>query len=170
MLSRLGAEDLLADVSEVKNLGLIMALYIKLAADFRSGSLLEEGEDEKTTKPSRFSWTPSHFDDYINGFATKYGITLRGLDNIDDLTADLKTDVQLPADEASWGWDKAFKSYSKEYAACPPVGGGKPHIGGDNFDITSWSSAERKRYNSNKDPLTKKDLDALKAGMVMRMA
>lgn len=170
MLSRLGAEDLLADVSEVKNLGLVMALYIKLADGFRSASLLEGDEEEKIVQPAPFRWTPSKFDDYINGFASKYGITLSGLDDIDYLTADLDTDVQLPSDETSWRWDKAFKKYSKRYATSPPMGGGKAKIGGDNLDITAWSSAERKKYSfDEKDPLTKQDLDALKAGMVMQM-
>lgn len=168
MLSRLEAKDLLADVSDVKNLGLIMALYIKLAATFRAGSLIEGSEKDKVYKPTPFTWTPSKFDDYINGFATKYGITLRGLPDMDDMTADLETDVRLPADEAAWGWDKTFKKYSKRYARSPPMGGGKAKIGGDNFDITAWSSAERKKYSfDKKDPFSKKDLDALKTGMVM---
>ncbi len=44
----------------------------------------------------------------------------------------------------------------------------KPRIGGDNMDITAWSSFERKRYHfGNQDPLTKREIRALKEGIVV---
>lgn len=170
MLSRLEAKGLLSDGSEVKNLGLVMALYIKLADSIRKGCLLEEETAENNSRPDRFRWIPSRFENYINAFALKFGITLQGLDDIDELTANLDIDVLLPADEASWDWERAFKSYCKLYAMAPPVGGAKAMIGGDQLDITTWSSAERKRFHFHKkDPLTKKDIDAMKQGLVMHM-
>lgn len=170
MLARLEAQNLLNETSEIKNLGLIMGLYIKFSADMRYGSLLEDDEEE-TIAPPEFTWTPSNFDHYINAYATKFGITLHGPSNIDGLTAEMDTDLLLPTAGESWDWDTAFKSYQKRYATSPPMGRqSKPQIGGDNLDITTWSSAERKGYSfSKKDPLKAADLKALKEGMVMNI-
>lgn len=167
MLARLEAKNLLSDGSEVKNLGLIMGLYIRLAATMRDGSLLEDNGVEINKKPA-FTWKPSRFDDYIHAYANKFGITLRGVDNLDEVTAELEDVSVIISDEAAWGWTDSFKSYSKDYARGSPMGGSKAKIGGDQFDITAWSSAERKAHSfNNKDPLTKQDRDALKAGMVL---
>lgn len=149
MLARLEREQLLQDQnSEVKNLGLIMALFIKLASELRGGSLLEDGDEETVKKSSpRFKFKPSEFDGYILAYANKFAITLRGPIDIDELVAELDTDAKLPASgQDPWGWNTALKSYSKDYAISPPMGGGKATIGGDSLDITTWSSAERKRY------------------------
>lgn len=94
MLSRLEAMDLFSEGSEVKNLGLIMTLYIKHASDMRDGSVLEDGDEEKLKKTS-FKWNPSRYDDYIHAYANKYGIRLHGVDNVEELTAELQ-DVNLP--------------------------------------------------------------------------
>lgn len=170
MLSRLEAKGLLCDGSEVKNLGLIMALYIKLARELRDGSLLEEKWLDCTSKPVSFRWYPSRFEDYINAYALKFGITLQGMDDIDLLTAGLDTDVELAAHEASWDWDRTFRGYCRRYAMAPPMGGKEAMIGGDQLDITAWTSAERKRFHMDKkDPLSKKDLDNLKEGLVLHM-
>lgn len=170
MLARLEAKKLLDENSAVKNLGLIMALYIKVASSFRASSLLQGDTEEVCTRPSRFTWIPDQFDDYINAYAAKFGITLRGLDDIDELTAKLDTEVSLPASEVSWGWSKSFKSYQEDYPSAPHMGPSNSHFGGDNFDITTWSVAERKRYNfDNKDPLAGAILKNIKKGLVMSM-
>lgn len=171
MLARLEAQGLLVKDSEVKNLGLIMTLYIKLARDMRSGSLLEEDKKESISKPSRFNWTPSRFDEYINVYAIKYEITLCGIKDLDRLTVDFDTDLELPTGaETFWGWARVWKPYTKRYANIPPMGYGRTMIGGDNYDITSWPKALRKKYNfAGVDPFSKKDLDALAEGMVMQM-
>lgn len=149
MLAHLEREQLLQDQTpEVKNLGLIMALYIKLASDMRGGSLLE-GDEEETVKKSspRIKFNPCEFDAYILAYANKFAIAFQGLKDIVDLVAELETDAKLPASGPDpWGWDPAFKSYSKDNAVPPPMGRGKAAIGGDNLDITTWSSAERKEY------------------------
>lgn len=166
MLARLEAQNLLKENSEVKNLGMIMALYIKIASVMRSGDLLEVDEEDTH---GRFTWDPSSFDDYVNAYGTKYGITLYGPPKLDDLTANLDTDVTLPTAEASWGWTKAFKAYQRSYASgAPQVGRGKSTIGGDALDITTWSSADRKGYSfDEKDPLTAAEIKSLKAGAVL---
>lgn len=166
MLSRLEAMDVLSEGSEVKNLGLIMTLYIKLASDMRGMSLLEDDEEEKLKKPS-FKWVPSRYDDYIHAYANKYGIRLHGVDDVEELTADLQ-DVSLPAKgDHLWDWPAKFKAYKKE-GLLMNYGGRRPKFGGDNLDVTSWTSAARAEYNfGHKDPLGKKERDALKDGMVM---
>lgn len=172
MLARLEAQNLLTEGSVVKNLGLIMSLYIKLPESLRAGSVLEDDQTETLTKPSRFTWKPTRFDDYIHAYANKHGITLYGINDIDELTAELDTNAALPAatgDEA-WGWTNAFKTYAKKYPSQPFIGGGKAMVGGDGLDITSWTSATRKKHSfSKKDPFSKKDLDALKEGLVLQM-
>lgn len=164
MLARLEAENLLDDNSSVKNLGLIMALYIKIASVFRHGSLLEEDAEEVCPNPSRYTWIPDRFDDYINAYAAKFGITLRGLDDIDEMTAKLNTEVSLPASGGSWEWSKTFGVYQKEY----PGEAGK--IGGDSLDITTWAAAERKEKSfDRKDPLSAALMRNIKKGMVMSL-
>lgn len=152
MLARLEREKLLQDQSsEIRNLGFIMSLFISLASEMRDASLLSDDGEEAVKKSSpRFKFNPSDFDAYIVAYANKFGITLRGPDDIDEMVADLDTDAKLPASgEDPWGWNDALKSYSKNYATKPPVGGGKAGIGGDSLDITSWSSAQRAQYVSS---------------------
>lgn len=142
MLARLEREQLLQDQSpEVRNLGLIMALFIKLGSDMVEGSLLADDEEETVKKSSpKFKFNPSDFPSHILAYANKFAITLQGLSNIDVLVAELDTDAKLPAiSDDPWAWDTALKAYSKSYAV-------KGKIGGDSLDITSWSSAERKQY------------------------
>lgn len=171
MLARLEAQKLLSETSDVKNLGLIMALFIKVASNLRSGSLLEDDDEETNARPSSFTWSPAKFDDYINAYAAKFGITLHGPDDMDGLTAELDTDVSLPAAEESWGWAQAFKSYQKNHGGSPPIGRSKSGIGGDALDITTWTSAERKQYSfDKKDPIKAAELKALKEGKVMCLA
>lgn len=170
-LGRLEVENLLDENSAVKNLGLIMAIYIKLASIFRDAALLEDNTEECFTRPGRFMWIPDRFDDYINAYATKFGITLRGLNEIDDLTAELNAQVPLPPCEVGWNWSTSFQFYQKGYASSPPMGPTECQIGGDGLDITTWTVADRKKYNFNrKDPLSAAILKDIKAGMVLCLA
>lgn len=143
MLARLEREHLLQNQSpEVRNLGLFMALFIKLESNIVEGSLLERNEEETVKKSSpKFKFNQSNFASHILAYANKFAITLQGLSNIDVLVAELDTDAKLPAASGKdpWGWDTALKAYSKSYAV-------KGKIGGDSLDINSWSSAERKQY------------------------
>lgn len=192
MLARLEVEKMLREVSEVKNLGFIMALYMKLASDLRSSDLLqEEDEDDddddeeeevpttKKTKKNRgqdnpFKFNPAQFDDYVVAYANKYGIPLQGLDDIDDIAAECDGTVELPVatKEAPdpWGFSGALLKYTQDHGTAQPGKGKKAQIGGDRMDITTWSSAERKSYSfSDKDPLGKKEIEAIKQGMVMQL-
>lgn len=146
-----------------------MALYIKLAATFRQSGLLEKKKNESV---NNFKWTPTSFDDYIFAYAKKHNITLYGLDNIDELTQELKADVELPAaGEEAWAWPAAFKVYDKSHPVphfFGPGRAGKAGIGGDGLDLTAWRSADRKKYAfNNKDPLGKKEIDDIKSGSIL---
>lgn len=149
MLARLEREGLLAENSEVKDLGTIMAIYIRLAPTFHDIGLCED----------------DNFESIIGAYATKFGITLRSPSDIKDLLGDLDKSVTLPkpdkAKDDPWGWTKTLSAFKKDH--------GK--IGGDKLDITSWTSAERRNASFNKrDPLGKEEMKALKAGAVMQLA
>lgn len=169
MLSRLENMDLLSESSQVKNLGLVMTLYIKQAADIRGMDALDDNDEEKLKKPS-FKWTPDRYDDYIHAYANKYGIRLHGVDSVEELTAELK-DVGLPAKgDHLWDWPSKLTTYKKVGTLSNMIGR-EAAFGSDGHDIMSWPSATRARYSfKKKDPLGKKERDAIKACMVMSIA
>ncbi|GKT84569.1 hypothetical protein CT0861_07009 [Colletotrichum tofieldiae] len=162
-LARLEREGVLTPDSEVKDLGNVMAGMLKVAAAFRGFSLLEDETQIKKSKKRPFPFIAEKFDNYVAAYAKKHGITLRGVPGLKGLLEDVDDDVELPTAEEHgedpWGWAAAFSEYKS-----------KKKIGGDDLDITSWSSAERKRHAFNKkDPLGKKEIDAIKDGMVMML-
>ncbi|KAI8944430.1 hypothetical protein F4801DRAFT_571691 [Xylaria longipes] len=163
MLAQLDELGLVGDATEVKSLGCTMAMYMALAAEMRGLSALGDGpRNESGTKGKKFQ--PDYFDDAILSYANKRGVMLRGPSDIEEIVAEAEGDVGLPAKNARdpWGWKAGLKKYTKDRD-------GK--IGGDHYDITTWPSAERKAASFNKkDPLSRKDMDALKKGMVMQMA
>jgi len=194
MLARLERLGLLSETSEVQNLGLIMSLYMKIAADQRNDidwdGALFDNTDKKTesvevtvsdlsgpdgaTKTATYKFCISNFDGIICAYANKYAIPLVGLDNIDELAAGCETDgVELPPDGCKtdpfdcvsgfvWYRDNCGRSAS---------GRSKPKIGGDEYDITTMSSAERKAQSiTGRDPLTKRELKMLKEGRIMQLA
>lgn len=152
MLATLERNGLLKPDSEVKNLGQIMALYIRYVADvFPDVSI--ETEDLYTL---------------ILAYATKHNIELPGLDKMQADREDLQEEADKitlpgPMDNLcdTWGWGKTLKEYKKMHGP----------IGGDQLDLTTWTSAERKKHSfDKKDPLDKKMIDALKQGLVMQLA
>jgi hypothetical protein len=93
---------------------------------------------------------------------------------VDGLQAEVDK-ITLPASGAKnndpWGWKKLLKDY-KGYSEDIPGYAIKPNkMGGDGCDITTWPSATRKKHSfDKKDPLGKKEMDAIKQGMVMQVA
>ncbi|KAI0552862.1 hypothetical protein F4679DRAFT_581369 [Xylaria curta] len=163
MLAKLDDLGLVGDATAVKSLGCTMAMYMELATNLRESDALEEDYDSDESSPEGRKFQPDSYDDAILSYANKRGVTLRGPDDIEETIAKANGDVKLPAKNAKdpWGWTAALKKYKKDQ-------GGK--IGGDRYDITTMSSAERKEASfDNKDPFTKKDMDAIKKGMVMSM-
>ncbi|KAI8258455.1 hypothetical protein K4K58_003281 [Colletotrichum sp. SAR11_239] len=165
MLARLERMDLLKPDSEVRDLGMVMAGFIKCAQAFRGYSLLEDHDETRKSKARPFVYVPSHFDGYVAAYAAKYNIKFGGVKGLKSLLDDVDEDVDLPTEkdgEDPWGFKAALKEYKAER-------GGK--IGGDSLDITGWSSAERKQHAfRKKDPLPKDILDGLKAGEVIGLA
>lgn len=125
MLATLERNDLLKPDSDVKNLGQIMSLYIRWAAD---------------TLPEA-SMDPKELEDIVLAYATKHKIELAGLSVMKTDRVQLqeradKLKLSQPTDKENdpWGWKKIFKDYKQDYGP----------IGGDKLDLTTWSSAERK--------------------------
>ncbi|KAJ5939178.1 hypothetical protein N7466_002312 [Penicillium verhagenii] len=140
MLAILEKCNLLGPESEVKNLGLIMALFL------RFGKELE-------------------FDDFavdIFAFAKKHSIKLVGLSekHFDELQHEYEGNDGNLSDEREKpkSFDDAFASYKKSEGT----------IGGDKLDVTSWTTAERKEHSfDKKDPFDAKSKAAIKAGGVL---
>ncbi|KAH0428330.1 hypothetical protein CcaCcLH18_09102 [Colletotrichum camelliae] len=164
MLARLERMGLLKPDSEVRDLGMVMAGFIKCAQAFRGYSLLEDDDKTRKSKARPFIHVPSNFDSYIAAYAAKYNIKFGGVKGLKSLLDDVQEDVNLPTEkdgEDPWG----FKATLKEYRAH------RGKIGGDALDITGWSSAEGKEAAfGKKDPLPKNILDGLKAGEVIGLA
>ncbi|KAK2761677.1 hypothetical protein FQN54_001505 [Arachnomyces sp. PD_36] len=163
-IANLEAEGLLGPDSEVKNLGFIMALHMETTAGMRDYGISEDHEESK--KVERY-WNS---DAYILAYARKYNIELRGPSKIEKCVKDLEKGldkIKLPKTAKDpWAWDAALKEYEKRYGVNK-----KPKIGGNEYDITAMSSAERKKSHfKKKDPLGKKELDAIKAGLIMQLA
>lgn len=179
MLAKLERQKLLKPDSEVRNIGLVMGMYAKLANGMRNDLGLfedksggeddddeededEEGENANSKKaPSRKKMNPDRFESYIFAYAKKYNVDLRGPLDVDKLDVE---EVGLPKVGADpWGWTACLKIYKDNH------GRGKK-IGGDHYDITAMSSAERKRSSHNgKDPLDRKEIEALKEGLVLQV-
>ncbi|KAL4960727.1 uncharacterized protein BDV14DRAFT_138685 [Aspergillus stella-maris] len=167
MLATFESKGLLKPASEVKNLGFVMASYLPLAQDLRDSGCLEEDDSDD----GAFDF--SAFDSYIVAYAKKHNIKLQGVSNIEELVKEIEDaefeSFKLPARGADpWKWAAGHKAYNKEHGPNPMVD--KKKMGGDSFDVTSWTSAKRKKYAfDKKDPLGKNEINAIKEGMVLQM-
>ncbi|RLM01964.1 hypothetical protein CFD26_108835 [Aspergillus turcosus] len=185
MLARLEHLNLLKPDSEVENLGLIMALYIKLAAAEDIFDFHDDTEEIKKNNGTdeTFTFVPSEFPSYILAYAKKYNIKLVKATGVDKVIEDLDDEVELPErsrDEHPlsellcdpWDLKDARQEYVDKHATYYDGRRGlKTHLGGDYLDITTWTSAERKKASfDGKDPLSKEEIDAIKKGMVLGFA
>ncbi|KAH1981467.1 hypothetical protein KXW18_002458 [Aspergillus fumigatus] len=162
MLAQLEHLDLLKPDSEVKNLGFIMALYIKLAATEDILDLEDVTDEIKKNNGTdeTFTFVRSNFPSHILAYAKKYNIIkLVGPTDIDEVVEDL---------EDGCATEEYFDNYTGYYDGRK---GWKTRPGGDALDITTWSSADRKKASfDGKDPLGKEERDAIKKGLVMSLA
>jgi hypothetical protein len=168
-LARLERERLLVPDSEVKNVGLVMSLFIKVARDMYDNDLLEEGQEETVKlraadgSMTRYTFDLANFDEYILGYAERHGIMVPGL-SPDEGTAEM---LPVQTAEDPWNTAGAFRKYEENHgrASGPDE---TPAIGGDKYDITTWTSVERASASFNKrDPFSKKELVALKLGFLL---
>ncbi|KAI3394501.1 hypothetical protein diail_2635 [Diaporthe ilicicola] len=169
------------------NLGLILSLYIRFSEEMRQCDLLtlypwEDTRRRSDTPESIRSCSdtqeytrpcsdpPEHFfsfDDYIRGYARKFNITLRKLDGLEPLQPCSGNDVG--ADKTVLGnFDCAPRDRAR-WSALYPYNNQDPKTGGDEFDFTTWSSADRARHSlDGEDPLNAEEIDALKSGKTMQ--
>ncbi|KAK3349753.1 hypothetical protein B0T25DRAFT_548877 [Lasiosphaeria hispida] len=182
MLSRLERENLLAKDSEIENLAVIMALFMMMKDDLKQYGILDNSKQESIgPKKDKKNWSPHTFVKQVAAYAHKYDIELKGPEAIAELIDDAK-DGDLPGDSANntaaadpFGFAKALKSYRTGYSkVCqnlsPRGKAGTTPIGGDCLDLTTWTSAERKKYAfDKKDPLGKAEQDAIKQGLIIQM-
>ncbi|KAK3998164.1 hypothetical protein QBC44DRAFT_376032 [Cladorrhinum sp. PSN332] len=186
MLATLEREKMLAEDSEVINLGHIMTLYMALPNMMHPYGLLEESKKEALgPAKDKKKWFPHEFDRYVLAYARKYDVELTGKPekDLEELIEEVEGDelAALPTPEANssakadvFGFEKNLKAYKKNYGGAGgfPLGkASKVPIGGDCLDITTWTSAERKaKAFDKKDPLGKKERDAIKEGLIMHPA
>ncbi|KAK4153779.1 hypothetical protein C8A00DRAFT_33465 [Chaetomidium leptoderma] len=170
MLALLERERRLAPDSEVKNLGLIMSLYIKLARDLHADDLLEEGKEETVElkavngSTTKYTFDLANFDEYILGYAERHGITVPGASQDEGFAEKLP----IQAADDPWNTAEAFRAYEKDHGKADGLSQ-KPAIGGDKYDITTWTSAERSSASMNRrDPFSKKEIEALRLGLMLK--
>lgn len=167
MLARLERDKLLSNDSEIKNLGLIMSLWARNAHDMRAQTLLEDPREETMelvgldgTKET-FVFDINEWDDYVVGYADRHSIPLPGPYEV----ADAAKKLPIQTLEDPWNTGAEFIKYERERGKSD--GDQKPTIGGDSLDVTAWTSARRKEASDNRrDPLSKKEIEALKMGFM----
>ncbi|EAQ90452.1 hypothetical protein CHGG_02387 [Chaetomium globosum CBS 148.51] len=182
-LAQLEREDLLKEDSEIENIGLIMALFMAFSRTAkRCSQLLYDEYRRQSLVPAKDKrkWEPRDFHHQIASYASKYGISLVGPHDIDDLVAKAKSDADLPLPASNtpkadvFGFAKNLKRYKEEQnglTAWMALTHCFTPIGGDSLDITTWSSDKRKeKHFEEKDPLTQEHLEALAQGKVISVA
>ncbi|KAH8899071.1 hypothetical protein GQ53DRAFT_742176 [Thozetella sp. PMI_491] len=180
---------LLKPDSEVRNVGLVMAMYLKLAYLLRRQSALEPsklswapttaaGAPKAKASKKSFDFHPARFASYVLTYSTKHAIPLRGVEAMDVYTRALDAYITLPKAAADpWAWAEALAAYKRTCAlpvqqlgagaagAAAAKGGA---IGGDAFDVTTWTSEQRARHSwKGKDALGQRELDAIRDGFVL---
>lgn len=129
-------------------------------------------------------WRPHSFDQQILAYARKYNIALKGLLNLGELVQEIEEEegelpelVHSTSKSDVFHYERELTRYKERYGSVPhfmSIHGRKQktklktNMGGDNLDITSWTSAERKAAHfDKKDPLGKKELDMIKEECVV---
>ncbi|GAM43413.1 hypothetical protein TCE0_050r18205 [Talaromyces pinophilus] len=164
-ISNLEHMGLLKPEPEIKSLGFIMALYIVNFDAWRQ-VLFDE--------PTGRKFDPDLFDAYLLAYAQKYDVPLKGPPKLDEAIKDIDTEgIKLPSCELKdpWGWTKALSEYRKAHGYNKYIIQMRSKmIGGDRYDITTWSPEERKEHSFDKrDPLGKRELDALREGLILEI-
>ncbi|KAH6842378.1 hypothetical protein B0I37DRAFT_196341 [Chaetomium sp. MPI-CAGE-AT-0009] len=97
MLAQLERYDLLKDNGEIKNLGLVMALFMDFAHSAKQyGELLDSNKQSLGPAKDKRKWYPHNFQDQILAYASKYHITLVGPDDIDAIIKKTRSGADLP--------------------------------------------------------------------------
>ncbi|KAJ9354207.1 hypothetical protein DTO027B9_4833 [Paecilomyces variotii] len=147
MMATLERNDLLKPGSEIKNLGMVMGLAIRLDAYAQDMDSFED------------------LPKYLYAYAAKHNIVLHDVPKDDEpepVPATGKGSLPDPRAKKNnpWGFAAELKKLAKEQ-----------NVGGDEYDITTMSAAERKNASfTKKDPLGAEEIKALKEGLVMQLA
>ncbi len=173
---------LLKPDSEIKNIGLVMAMYLKLAHLLRQQSGLEpskldwagasQSSGPLKKKKKSFDFNPARFASYVLTYSTKNDISLCGVEAMDTYTKALDAYITLPkASPDPWGWKDALGAYKRTCVLSVGHSVGvksKGTIGGDALDVTTWSSAARAKYSwKGKDALGEQEIKAIRDGFVL---
>lgn len=166
MVARLGREG---TVSEVTNVGSIMALYAVFANE-AYGNLYVA--DDSKTQGDGFEFRL--LGDFILEYARTLNIALRGPKDLGKVIAEDQNYVAVPEPTAArdpWGFQLKMDKYKDDYRI---VDGSRPGeysgVGGDSLDVTSWTVAERKSHSfSGKDMLDKATVAAIKKGEIVHI-
>lgn len=157
----------LANDSDTKNVGWVMALYQRLAQAMYDQGTLEEA---RPSTAKMFKFHAGNLQLYLQSYASRYGITMPG-------TADISGDANLTMPKGTvkdpWSWVRSLSNYRRECVAPWYAfrGGYRDNIGGDGLDISTWDSEERKEHNFDKeDPLPKDAIEMLEKGLVLTLA
>ncbi|KAJ5736113.1 uncharacterized protein N7483_001238 [Penicillium malachiteum] len=173
MLATLERQNLLGPDSEVKNLGVVMGMYVLVAAEIGSkkrnvlvgGGIITLGSSNLVMMDTKLSKT-RHTSNVIMGYADKYGFKPQSpRDLVNELARrkikSPRLTIPLPTAKKNdpWNWKKTLEEYK-----------GGP-VGGDRLDMTSWKPEERAKhcFDKSEDPLTQSALDAFKRGELLFM-
>jgi hypothetical protein len=176
MLARLERLHRLGPSSEVRNLGLIMSLFVKMWRGMPTVYTVE-GSKEETVEcraqdgsMTTYTFDLAEVDAYIIGYAERHSITLHGVSHEEE---DIVHPLPPPMPEDPWNTAEAFRKYEKKHgrvrSSFVPVD--QPTIGSDEYDITTWDPARRKEASlTGRDPFSPRELIALRMGMTMQIA
>ncbi|KAI6777977.1 uncharacterized protein J7T54_008311 [Emericellopsis cladophorae] len=144
-LSTLESHDQLKEGSDIKNLGWMLALTHAMSGTLREMSVMGP---TAPTKAKAFKFNPDNLDLYVCAFAHRHGITIPGVSE-DDMAEAAGMAMPKAGAKDPWGWTRV----------------GALVAGGDRFDITTMSSAERKKAAfDKKDPIPAKVMGSIKKG------
>ncbi|PYI09786.1 hypothetical protein BO78DRAFT_458957 [Aspergillus sclerotiicarbonarius CBS 121057] len=171
MLAELEKQGQLGPNSDVRNLGFIMGMYASEATNTPSEY------DDPDTQPGSGTYYGEIFVQYLAAYATRRNVTIHGPSDLDESIAKAEEvtdpeDVVFPTgNKDPWKWVAAMKAYEKRNKGVAFGASRKSNVGGDSLDITTFSSAERKRKSFTKtDPLTPDMIKSIKEGEVLQMS
>ncbi|KAF5127127.1 hypothetical protein E5D57_008055 [Metarhizium anisopliae] len=155
----------LADDTDTKNLGWMMALYQEMANSMQEQGLLG---DAHPLNPKMFKFRAGNLNLYLQSYAYRCGITVPG---VADISKD--TDITMPkmtARPMGLGED-LFELPAHVRSTYAFRGTHRRAIGGDGLDISTWTNLERRHYAfDKKDPLANDTVKTLKEGLVLTLA
>jgi len=156
-LNALERADLLKPDSKVKNIPMVMSMFLSLADDLDGTGAMELDmlglEIEQTWPQAVVAYAQAH-DLNLEGKGI-YG-SAEIADKFDDMSME---EFKKRRSSDRWGFKRAFKTFSAHWAEQI---GRKNILGGEFFDIIKQSPAYRKQHAyDGKDPLDKMDPDRL---------